>query len=44
MKDKSGYENLIKLLDPKNTGDHAWFLSLLDDEAQKNTRPSISRR
>ena len=35
MADKISYENLIAILDPKKSGDHAWFLSLLDDEAQK---------
>lgn len=33
--EKFSYEQLIALLDPKKTGDHAWFLSLLDDENQK---------
>lgn len=28
------FEKLIELLDPKKTGDHDWFLSLLDDERQ----------
>ena len=28
------YDNLIKTLDPKKSGDHAWFLSLLDEEEQ----------
>ena len=32
---KLSYENLISLLDTKKADDHAWFLSLLDDEAQK---------
>ena len=36
MSEKISYENLIEILDPKKTGDHAWFLSLLDDEAQKS--------
>ena len=35
MESKAFYENLIKLLDPKKSGDHDWFLSLLDDEKQK---------
>ena len=35
MAEKSSYENLISLLNTKKSGDHAWFLSLLDDEAQK---------
>ena len=34
MESKSFYKNLIKLLDPKKTGDHDWFLSLLDDKKQ----------
>ena len=29
------FEKLKMLIEPKKTGDHAWFLSLLDDEAQK---------
>ena len=32
---KLSYENLISMLETKKAGDHAWFLSLLDDEAQK---------
>ena len=32
---KLSYENLISVLETKKAGDHAWFLSLLDDEAQK---------
>ena len=28
------YDNLTKTLDPKKSGDHAWFLSLLDEEEQ----------
>lgn len=35
MSEKLSYENLISLLNTKKSGDHAWFLSLLDDEAQK---------
>ncbi len=35
MSEKFSYEQLIALLDPKKTGDHAWFLALLDDETQK---------
>ena len=35
MSDKSSYENLIALLNTKKTGDRDWFLSLLDEEAQK---------
>lgn len=35
MSVKFTYEQLIKLIDPKKAGDHAWFLALLDDEKQK---------
>ena len=35
MSDITSYENLIELLESKKSGDHAWFLSLLDDEEQK---------
>lgn len=35
MSEKLSYENLISLLNTKKSGDHAWFLSLLDDAAQK---------
>ena len=35
MSDITSYENLIELLEPKRSGDHAWFLSLLNDEEQK---------
>ena len=35
MSDITSYENLIRLLEPKKSGDHAWFLSLLNDEEQK---------
>lgn len=35
MSDKIPYENLIKRINPKKSGDHAWFLSLLDEETQK---------
>lgn len=35
MSEKFSYEQLIAILDPKKAGDHAWFLSLLDDENQK---------
>ena len=28
------YQNLIEILEPKKKGDHAWFLSLLDEEEQ----------
>ncbi len=33
---KLTYENCIDLLNTKKAGDHAWFLSLLDEEAQKS--------
>ncbi len=32
---KLTYENCIALLNTKKSGDHAWFLSLLDEEGQK---------
>ncbi|MBE7078275.1 MAG: hypothetical protein E7380_00210 [Clostridiales bacterium] len=32
---KFSYEKLLALLDTKKAGDHAWFLSLLDEEEQK---------
>ena len=32
---KLSYEQLTSLLNPQKAGDHAWFLSLLDDEKQK---------
>ena len=35
MAEKIPYEQLIKLIDPKKSGDHEWFLSLLDDEKQR---------
>ncbi|MBE5751840.1 MAG: hypothetical protein E7357_05455 [Clostridiales bacterium] len=35
MLEKLPYEKLTEYLEPKKSGDHAWFLSLLDDEAQK---------
>ena len=35
MADKIPYEKLLNLLDTKKSGDHDWFLSLLDDDAQK---------
>ena len=35
MADKIPYEQLLKLLDTKKSGDHDWFLSLLDDEKQR---------
>ncbi|MBR2375482.1 MAG: UvrD-helicase domain-containing protein [Clostridia bacterium] len=34
MAEKFTYERILSLLDPKKAGDHAWFLSLLDDEKQ----------
>lgn len=36
MSEKLSYENLISLLNTKKIGDHAWFLSLLEDETQKS--------
>lgn len=35
MAEKIPYEKLIAILDTKKAGDHEWFLSLLDDEKQK---------
>ncbi len=35
MSDKIPYEQLTKLLNPQKSGDHEWFLSLLDDEGQR---------
>ena len=35
MSDLTSYENLIRRLETKKSGDHAWFLSLLDDKTQK---------
>lgn len=35
MEDKTVYDNLISLIDPKKSGDRAWFLSLLNEEEQK---------
>ena len=35
MAEKISYEKLLEILDTKKAGDHAWFLSLLDDEKQK---------
>ena len=35
MLEKLSYEKLLALIDPKKSGDHDWFLSLLDDEKQK---------
>ena len=34
MSNELFYQNLIKTLDPKKSGDHAWFLALLDEEEQ----------
>ena len=36
MADKISYEQLLKLLDTKKSGDHDWFLSLLNDEKQRD--------
>ena len=35
MQDKIPYEQLLKLLDTKKSGDREWFLSLLDEDAQR---------
>ncbi len=35
MAEKLSYENCTELLNTKKTGDHEWFLSLLDDEKQR---------
>ena len=35
MAEKIPYEKLLALLDSKKSGDHDWFLSLLDDEKQR---------
>lgn len=35
MSEKIPYEKLIAVIDPKKSGNHEWFLSLLDDEKQK---------
>ncbi len=35
MPNKLTYENCIAILNTKKSGDHAWFLSLLDEEGQK---------
>ncbi len=35
MSKKIVYEELLRLLDWKKSGDHEWFLSLLDDEGQR---------
>ncbi len=34
MSEKQTYENCIAILNTKKSGDHAWFLSLLDEEKQ----------
>ena len=35
MAEKISYERLMEILNTKKTGDHDWFLSLLDDDKQK---------
>ncbi|MBQ9728816.1 MAG: UvrD-helicase domain-containing protein [Clostridia bacterium] len=35
MSKKFPYKQLTSLIDPKKSGDHEWFLSLLDEEKQK---------
>ena len=35
MSEKNSYENLIERINPKKSGDHKWFLSLLDEDTQK---------
>lgn len=35
MSEKFSYEQLISLIDPKKDGGYDWFLSLLDDETQR---------
>ena len=35
MEGKMSFSDLLKLIDPKKAGDKEWFLSLLDDEKQK---------
>lgn len=35
MSEKSSYKDLMRILDTKKAGDHAWFLSLLDEETQR---------
>lgn len=35
MSEKEAYEKLLAILDSKKSGDHAWFLSLLDEETQR---------
>ena len=34
MKNNPFYQNLIDVLEPKKSGDHTWFLELLDEEKQ----------
>ena len=36
MSEKFSWEKLNKILETRKPGDHAWFLSLLDDVAKKN--------
>ena len=40
MNDKLFYNNIQNMLDSKKSGDHAWFLSLLNDEEQKRYEDS----
>lgn len=35
MSDKEKRNEITSIIDPKKSGDHAWFLSLLDEEKQK---------
>ena len=35
MSGKSSYENWKALIEPKKSGNHDWFLLLLDDEKQR---------
>ena len=35
MAEKIPYDKLIALIDTKKSGDHDWFLSLLDEEKQR---------
>ena len=35
MSEKNSYKDLMRILDTKKAGDHAWFLSLLDEETQR---------
>ena len=41
MSKKFSYEELLSLLDTKKSGDHEWFLSLLDDERQREYEEKI---